>query len=497
MRRRQARLYETAPDTRFWRLRGRLSRPVSIQSLVALRILFGLILVWDWWRYERYDRIDRYYVHTEFTFPYFGLDFIQPLPDPWIHWAWAVVGLSAFLVMIGAFYRVAIVTFILSFGYFFLLDRTQYLNHNYMVLLYAALLAVSPANRAFSVDARLRPHIRTLTIPYWPVAAVRLQTEIILVYAGIVKITDDWLRGEPLRMWMHARMDEIPLAQIFQWDWVLMSAAIGVVVLHVVGAPLLLWRRSRLAVFLIYTAFHVTNSVMFNIGIFPWLTIAVTLIFFEPDWPQRLARRFLGLFEELPPPPRLRPDAPIPRLGTAALAGLALWFAVQLALPMRQALFPNLVGWTGDGHRFSWRMRIYDRDAQGYFRVVSPSGGSWAVEPQELLSRRQARNVLTRPDLIYDFAQLLEELSRRRGLSDVQVYAHIRKSLNGRPMQDYVDSSVDLTEARYNVWGPDDWILPLESRAAEGRIAAWWPPLPLQKPAADPPERQVAMEGGN
>ncbi len=111
------------------RLTGHLSVPVSIQSLVVLRVLFGAILVWDCWRYIRHDRIRRYYVDVEMTFPHFGLEFVQPLPAPHIHWLWLGVGVSAFLVMIGLFYRAAIVAFILIFGYFFLLDRAQYLNH--------------------------------------------------------------------------------------------------------------------------------------------------------------------------------------------------------------------------------------------------------------------------------------------------------------------------------------------------------------------------------
>lgn len=273
------------------RLRRYLAEPISIQSLVAIRVLFGAILTWDCWRYIRHDRIARYYVDVEVTFPYFGWELIQPLPEPYIHWVWLATGVSAFLVMIGLFYRAAIVVFLLSFGYIFLLDRTQYLNHNYLVLLYAALLAVAPANRAWSVDAWLLPEIRSLTIPRWPVTAIKAQTEIVLIYAGIVKITDDWLRGEPLAMWLRAQADEVWIGPLFHHDWVILLACWGVIALHILGAPLLLWSRTRLPVFVIYCCFHVANSIFFNIGIFPWLTIAVTTIFFAPDWPGQLIAR--------------------------------------------------------------------------------------------------------------------------------------------------------------------------------------------------------------
>ncbi|MFM2355021.1 MAG: hypothetical protein RLZZ528_757, partial [Pseudomonadota bacterium] len=366
-----------SPAPSSWR--ARLSLPVSAQSLAVIRIVFGAILLWDCFRYISAERIRRYYVDVEMTFPYFGLDFIQPLPEPLIHWAWWLVGLSSFLVMIGLFYRVAIVTFIVTFGYFFLLDRTQYLNHNYMVLLYAFLLALSPAHRMWSLDARLWPAIASTVIPYWPVAAIRLQTEIILIYAGIVKITDDWLRGEPLRIWTHEAIGRVWIAPIFQWDWVVMAAAIGTIMLHVFGAPLLLWNRTRIWIFLIYCTFHVSNAIFFNIGIFPWLTIAITTIFFAPDWPERLAVRAFGGQVAAPSP--LRQALGFSRIPTALMTVLALWFAVQIALPMRQVLFPTAVGWTGDGHRFSWRMRIYDRRARGDFLVETPDGSkSWTVD---------------------------------------------------------------------------------------------------------------------
>ncbi|MGI1661109.1 HTTM domain-containing protein [Palleronia sp. KMU-117] len=475
----------SAAEPLWRRAQAYLSQPVAIQSLAVTRILFGAIMVWDCYRYIKYDRIFRYYVEPTWNFPYFGLDFIRPLPEPWIHWAWLSVGVFAFLVMIGAFYRVAIIGFTLVFGYFFLLDKTQYLNHNYMVLLYAVLLCFAPAGRAFSVDAWRRPETRMAFIPRWPVAAIRLQTEIILIYAGIVKITDDWLRGEPLGMWLRAQAEDHVFGWIFQYDWVILMGTWGTIGLHILGAPLLLWRRTRLAVFLTYCVFHMSNSVFFNIGIFPWLTIAITLIFFDPDWPQQLARRALGLFETLPPMPRPEPAAlGVPALGTGLMAVLAVWFAVQIAVPQRQIFFPNLVGWTGDGHRFSWRMRIYDRKAEGVFVVHDPARGvTVTVDPFAVMSARQARAVLTRTDLIHDFAQLLEAQARAEGMGDVEVRAQIVKSLNGRPRQLYVDPEVDLTAVAYNWLRPDPWVRPLETRAGvSDALPDWLPPWPQQRP---------------
>jgi hypothetical protein len=98
------------------------------------------------------------------------------------------------------------------------------------------------------------------------------------------------------------------------------------------------------------------------------------------------------------------------------------------------------------------------------------------------MSSRQAHAILTRTDLIHDYAQVLEAEFAARGHGDVAVHAHIMKSLNGRPEQPYIDTSVDLTEARYNWFGPDPWVVPIQTRVREDALPAWFPPLPLQKP---------------
>ena len=459
------------------RLRTYLETPISIQSLVVIRIAFGLILAWDWWRYVKYDRINRYYVEPDFNFPFF--EFVQTLPEPWIHILWGGVGLFGLLVALGAFYRVSIVALTGIFAYFFLLDRTQYLNHNYMVILFGVLMAFMPANRAFSVDAWLWPHLRSVVIPRWPVAAIKMQLEIILIYAGIVKITDDWLRGEPLRTWLTGREDEVFFGALFQYDVSFVMASWGVILLHVVGAPLLLWHRTRLAVFLTYAFFHWSNAQLFNIGIFPWITLALSTIFFAPDWPQRLLRSALGRFETLPVLPVL-PKARF-RLAPVGLAALVVWFAVQIVAPQRQVFFNNLVGWSGDGHRFSWRMRIYDRKSEGLFVVVSADGSeTWEIDPYEVMSSRQARNVLLRPDIVYDFAHTLESAWAKRGFPDVAVYADVRKSLNGRAMQQFTDPGQDLTAVDWEWAQPNAWILPNQLRAPGGEMPAAYPFLPLQ-----------------
>ncbi|WP_371036848.1 HTTM domain-containing protein [Rhodosalinus sp. FB01] len=436
-----------------------LARPVPALSLAAFRIALGAMLVWDCWRFIKYDRIWRYWVAPDYHFTYPGFGWVQPLPEPWIYVAWLAMGVFALLVMLGLFYRVAIVALTVTFSYFFLLDKAEYLNHFYLVILFLLIMCVLPAHRALSLDARLFEGVRATHVPYAAVFILRAQMEIMLIYAGLVKLTPDWLAGEPLGLWLRAQAGDHWFGFLFQYDWVILAGTWGAVALHIVGAPLLLWERTRLAVFLVYCVFHAANALFFNIGIFPWLTIAATTIFFAPDWPRQFARWLLLHFEELPP--HVPPPAPAMRaLPAAALVAMAGWLAVQVALPLRAGALPTEVRWSGDGHRFSWRMRIYDRDAEGVFHVTSGTE-TWEVDARDYLSRRQARKMMVRSDMVHAFAGHLEEIWRQAGHSDVSVRAEIRKSLNGRPPQLFIDPDVDLTAVPLGYLRADPWVLPL------------------------------------
>ncbi len=436
-----------------------LSRPVSAQSLAVFRIAIGALLALDCWRFIAHDRIYRYYVQPEFHFTYPGFGWVSPLPEPWIYLAWLTMGALAILVMVGLFYRLAIIGLMVVFTYFFLLDRAEYLNHFYLVILFLFLLCFLPAHRAWSLDAQLRPGRGPAVVPYAAVFILRAQMEIMLIFAGLVKITPDWLAGEPLGLWLRAQADEFPLGWLFHYDAVILAGTWGTILLHVLGAPLLLWKRTRLVTFLVYCVFHSANAVFFNIGIFPWLTIAATTIFFAPDWPGRLLAR-LGRVRPVPPAVTSVP-VPVP-LSRAAIAAIAVWIGVQLYLPIRAAFFPTDVRWSGDGHELSWRMRIFDRDAQGTFYVTAANGDVWAVKPEEFLTARQAGKMLVRPDMIHQFAGYLDRVWQEAGYGDVAVRAEISKSLNGRPPQPFVDPAVDLSAVAFNNFGPDPWVVPLD-----------------------------------
>lgn len=267
-----------------------LFEEVDAASLVFFRVAFGLIMLIECWRFWSHGWIARHYIDPDFFFKYYGFGWVAAWPGEDMYWHFAALAMLSVMIMLGALYRLASLLFFVAFAYVFLLDQARYLNHFYLVILVALLMVVVPAHRAFSVDAALRPASRSATVPAWSVWMFRLQFEILYIFAGIVKINADWLRLEPMGMWL-ARRDDWPwVGALFNQDWVVALAAYGAILIHIVGAPLLLLRATRGYVMALYFAFHLANHFLFNIGIFPWLAMAGTLMFLEPDWPRRTLR---------------------------------------------------------------------------------------------------------------------------------------------------------------------------------------------------------------
>ena len=232
-----------------------LFRPVDAASLAVFRIGFGIIMMWEVWRYFARDFIGRYFVAPEFHFKYYGFEWVEVWPGDGMYIHFAVVGVLAFLITIGLFYRLAIVGFTIGFAYIFLADQAYYLNHFYFVILLGILMCFLPANRCWSIDALLRKPA-TPAVPLWTIWLMRGQMEVMLLYAGLVKINSDWLNFIPLSNWLSARSDFPVIGHLFTEQWVVAIAAYGAIALHVIGAPLLLIRRTRLYVFVAYVAFH-------------------------------------------------------------------------------------------------------------------------------------------------------------------------------------------------------------------------------------------------
>jgi len=325
-----------------------------------------------------------------------------------------------------------------------------------------------PANRHWALDARRNPAMASNTVPNWTRIWFASQIEVVLIYAGLVKLNWDWLNLEPMRLWMTEKSSQSHA--VFQWltqDPGIAVASYGVLFLHILGAPLLLWKKTRLAVFVLYCIFHLINAFVFNIGIFPFLTIAATLMFFDPSWPRQFAHWCRGKVGK--PAKRLDAVKSAPNFTSGlVIVGITLWLIAQILIPLRHFTIPGDVAWNEAGHKYSWRMKLRDKRGETNF-YVSEDGGQAKIEDySERLSRRQVFYMKCNPDLIWQYANYIEhyrtEMRSKKNIetkaNDIKVYVDARCSLNTRDSAPLINRLVDLTGIERDE-PVQNWVLPL------------------------------------
>lgn len=456
--------HERAAPAWLTRWRAYLLAEVDGASLALFRALFGLIMAWEVVRYFQNGWIARYYIDPGFHFSY--LPFIQPWPGQGMYWHFVVTGLLALLVAAGLWYRATAWLFCLAFSYIFLLDKAQYLNHFYLIALLSLLLAVAPAHRAWSLDRALARRPRPPTVPRWSLALLRFQVGLVYFYGGIAKLNADWLSGQPLGEWL-ARRDHLPLVgPLLAQPWAGVAFGWGGLLVDLCVPFLLLWPRTFWLGAAAAVAFNLLNARIFSIGIFPWLMIAALVLFPRPGWPRALLGRAApdsGPKASRRGAPQRRAAAAARRAGPAALALLAalhLYALAQLLVPLRHWLYPSDVAWSEEGHRFSWRMKLRDKDASLILFAADPASGLVRqVEPRAWLTARQEEKMASRPDMIHQFARFVADEAERRGEPRPRVTALAVASLNGGPPAYLVDPAADLA-AEPGGLGPAPWILP-------------------------------------
>ncbi len=217
----------------------------------------------------------------------------------------------------------------------------------------------------------------------------------------------------------------------------------------------LTWRRSRPFAYAAVVGFHLMTGVLFQIGMFPWIMIVATTVFFEPSWPRRWTPQHWWPSSSSRPSEGLRPAA-----SSTVVYGLALHLAVQLLLPLRALAYPGRTAWHEQGFRFGWRVMLIEKTGMVQLRVRDPATGRrWRIDPHDDLTALQVKMMSTQPHMILAYVHVVAERFAQRGIGPVEVYVDAWASLNGRRSRRLVDPDVDLAQQR-DTLAPKPWIVP-------------------------------------
>jgi vitamin K-dependent gamma-carboxylase len=436
-------------------------KPIDIASSVFFRVAFGLTAMLGSLRYLVKGWVTELYVKPTFFFSYEGFDWIHAWPAPVMYGLYITLAVLGLLIALGCFYRVSIVLYFLAFTYVELIDKTAYLNHYYAISLISFLMIFLPLHRALSVDAWRKPSLQRQVLPAWCVWIVRFQLGCVYFFAGIAKLNWDWLfRGEPLDIWLAANRHLPILGTLF-------SLPHAGQVMSVLGAlfdlTIVLWllfRPTRLWAYATVVVFHVITGLCFNIGMFPIIMIGLTPIFFDPSWPRLWSSSWMAPLVD---------NTEFANRKFLTTAALAIYVAVQIALPLRHFLYPGNVSWTEEGFRFSWRVMLVEKNGYVRFIIKDPTRGKvYQASLEDYLTNRQQKLASASPDMLLQMALHIADDFKQRGIQNPEVYAEAWASMNERAEQRLIDPTMDLAKEKRGL-KHYSWILPLQPEATAMR----------------------------
>ncbi len=429
-----------------------LFKHIDNSALIVFRIAFGLLCFLESVGAIFTGWVKRTLIEPEFTFSFIGFEWLQPLPDNWMYVYYAIMGIFGFLIMIGYKYRFSIIMFTLMWTATYLMQKSSYNNHYYLLALLSAIMIIMPANKYLSVDVKQNPNLKSISMPQWCSYIFILQMFIVYTYASIAKLYPDWLDTTVIELLMKSKKNYFLVGELLQQKAVHYILAYGGILFDGLIIPLLLWKKTRKWAFFISIFFHLFNSFVFQVGVFPYLALAFTLFFFEPKKIRNIFLKKKPFYKDH--------EVKLPKHKNVWLTVFSLYFIIQILLPLRHHTIKDNVLWTEEGHRLSWRMMLRTKNGYIKYRVVEKKTNTTTlINLDDYLTKKQQRNAKTKPDFIWQFAQHLKQDFAKKG-KQIQVFVSCNVSVNGKPSKKLIDPKIDLANVEWNAFKHSDWLLP-------------------------------------
>lgn len=436
------------------RLMEKLFRPVDNSPLIIFRMIFGFLIVAEAWGAIATGWVRRAFVDPDYFFPFINFSWLEPLPGNGMYIYYIVMGIAGLMVMLGLYYRLGMGIYAVMWSAAYLMQKTHYNNHYYLLMLLCWLMLLVPAHKYASLDVKRKPEIQSTTCPQWCLWLFAAQVTIVYFYASVAKMNPDWISGKPIEIWFKAKSSYFLIGPLLAKGWAQSMATYGGIIFDLLIAPGLIWKKTRKYAFMASIFFHLFNSAVFQVGIFPYMAIAFALFFFEPDLIRRL---FLKK-----KPALIAVDQPTPYSTKKwMIYAFSFYLLIQAALPLRHWFYEGNVSWTEEGHRLSWRMMLRVKSGYVRFKIKHPeSNQEWNISPAQYVTRKQAGKVANRPDMCWQFVQILKEEYRKMGYDKIEIYAEGKVRLNGHDQAALYDSSVNLAEVKWSSFEHSTWLLP-------------------------------------
>lgn len=441
------------------RLTTWLFKRVSIAPLVIFRIAFGLLLLYSTYRTYEEGWIEALYIYPDYHFGFFS--WLQPLEGGGMYLIFQLLGICSIGIILGCLYRLSTLCYFLLFTYVELLDKAFYLNHYYLVSLLVFWMIWVPAHRWFSIDAKLFPAIKSTTCHNWHIIIFKVQLSIVYFFAGLAKVNPDWLcRAQPMATWLPGKY-QLPIigsflhlkevAFLFSWAGCIYDLTIWI----------FLWIKKTSGVaYLAVLVFHILTSILFpRIGMFPYIMITATLLFFSSTIHERILHFIGGGFPKEDSTNEMAQESMWRQSLISKL--LVGYLVIQLFLPLRYLQYAGNLFWHEQGYRFSWRVMLMEKNGYTSFIVRDPiKKVQREVDQSKYLTPFQEQQLRSQPDMMIQFGRFLGDRFKEEHGYNPEVFVKSRISLNARRSRVFTDETYDI----YGNKNPmrDGWIIPFK-----------------------------------
>lgn len=425
-----------------------LQKEVNIAPLIIFRILFAVIMLISLVRFISYNWIEKLYVKPTYHFNFIGFEFIQYPGEFGIYLLFSILIISLILILIGYFYHYAISAFFIVFTYIELIDKALYLNHYYFISILSFLMIFLPLSANFSFDS-IRKKYQVNLVSNWQILILKLLLSIVYFYAGIAKLNSEWLfEAMPLKLWLPSSSDLFLVGPLLEYE-------ITAYIFSLIGAfydltiwIFLFWDKSRKYAYVFVIIFHLSTSLLFQIGMFPYIMTILTLIFFSESFHSTFLNKLKTLLKYKKDYTNTLLSKSYNTMTIKII--IIIFFAFQIIFPFRYLIYSNDIYWTEEGYRFSWRVMLMEKTGWVNYRLVDEKNSiTKHIDPIYYLTDIQVKQMSFQPDMIIQFAKYLAKEYEQTNNSTPKIYVDSFVSLNGSGSKKYFKNDIDLNKINY------------------------------------------------
>lgn len=101
----------------------------------------------------------------------------------------------------------------------------------------------------------------------------------------------------------------------------------------------------------------------------------------------------------------------------------------QVLLPIRHFMYEGDVTWTEHGHRYSWRMKLRDKQCFPMYYLYAPDNQEWFEIPMaKIITPRQLERISIRPEFIIQVVNYIaESMKKKNNMKTLpEIYVYVR-----------------------------------------------------------------------